>query len=349
MTTGRLRYTIFPAHSIVLGLLLLLGAFGARGHGAEESAYQLCNNTSYVIDAALAIEVDDATATQGWFRVFPGSCRSILSNINANERYFLHTRTPAIYDKMPEPAKISRMLCIGDENFLIAGAEACPPEKGTLAPFLRVFPDTPDRRTAVTLTEAADYSSGNARMAGIKRLLTLAGFDPGPIDGQASEQTETALKAMREAHNVAPDATDAVLFATLMSAALNAAASTGLTVCNGTDWRILAASAIRKDGTTTTQGWFPLPANRCTKLIRDELTVNEIHLYAEAVDRNGRPISVDGQPVRWQGKARFCTKSIRFAITDHTACEQRGLEVTAFRRYDLQGAKGRVVWLREGE
>ncbi len=333
--------------SVAFGGLLLGLSQPVRAAGPSE--YQLCNNTSYIVDSAIGIEFQDATATQGWFRVYPGSCRSILSNTQQGERYFIHTRTPVIYDRMSEPAAISRMLCIRDENFLFAGAEKCPGEKGSLAPFSRILPGEGNDVSTVTLTEEAGYSQDSARIAGIQRLLTLAGQDPGAIDGQSNAQTDNAIDIIRQQSNLAENADDATLFVTLISAALNAGGSTGLTICNETSWQILAAIGTLADTIIVSQGWFQLPANRCTKVLRTALKGDEIQIFAEAIDENGRPASVGGNLLRWGGETRLCTKSIRFEISDHKECELRGLESTPFRQYTLEGAQGRVIWLREGE
>ncbi|MBZ0215188.1 MAG: DUF1036 domain-containing protein, partial [Fimbriimonadaceae bacterium] len=285
----------------------------------------------------------------GWFRVYPGSCRSILSNTRAGERYFLHTRTPVIYDKMPEQPAISRMLCVREENFLLAGAESCHEDSDTLVAFSGVSPGEGNSVSTITLTEESEFSSAQARIAGFQRLLALAGHDPGPIDGSMSAKTELALGIVRNQNNLPPDTPDAKLFANLVSAALNAGGATGLTICNETRWQTLAAVAMPSGETIRSQGWFQLPANRCTKVLRIALKGDAIHIFAEAIDNNGRPVSIDGTLIRWQGEALYCTKSIRFDISDHTDCEARGLEATGFRSYPLDGTTGRVIWLREGE
>ena len=321
----------------------------APTNAADSGEYRLCNNTSYIIDAAIGIEFQDATATQGWFRVYPGACRSILTNTQDGERYFLHTRTPIIYDKIPEPAAISRMLCIRDEEFLLASAESCSGDKGSLAPFSRLVPGDGNSISTVTLKEAANFSGDQARIAGLQRLLTLADLDPGPIDGSPGDKTTVALDTIRRQYNLALGASDHILFATLISAALNSGGATGLTLCNETGWKVLAAVGTLSNGVTQSQGWFELPANRCTKILRSAINSNVIHVFAEAVDDNGRPALVGTNLIRWEGETKLCTKSIRFNITDQKDCELRGLEATDFRSFDLNGAEGRIVWLREGQ
>jgi hypothetical protein len=39
---------------------------------------KLCNRMSYVIDAAIGIDDKAATATRGWFRIDPASCRFVV-------------------------------------------------------------------------------------------------------------------------------------------------------------------------------------------------------------------------------------------------------------------------------
>lgn len=324
-------------------------ALPAPTRAAGPGAYELCNNTSYIIDSAIGIEVQGATATQGWFRVYPGACRSILSNTRKGERYFLHTRTPVIYDKMPEQPAISRMLCVREDNFLLAGAETCIEDRGTLVPFSRLSKKQGETKSTITLKEQADFTDSQARIAGFQRLLTLAGLDPGQINGSIGEKTQHSLDVIRQRNNLPADTPDATLFANLISAALNAGGATGLTICNETRWQTLAAVAMPSGAAMQSQGWFQLPANRCTKILRAALTGDRVFIFAEAIDQNGRPVNIDGTLIRWDGTDKFCTKSIRFDIINHTDCLTRGLEETGFRKYDLDGKTGRVVWLREGE
>lgn len=342
---------ISTALKIVIGAIICGSyvVFPAPARAAGLGAYELCNNTSYIIDSAIGIEVQGATATQGWFRVYPGACRSILSNTREGERYFLHTQTPVIYDKMPEQPAISRMLCVREDNFLLAGAETCIEDRGTLVPFSRLSKKQGETQSTITLTEQADFTDSQARIAGFQRLLTLAGLDPGQIDGSFGEKTQKALDVIRQQNNLSADTPDATMYANLISAALNAGGATGLTICNETRWQTLAAVAMPSGAAMQSQGWFQLPANRCTKVLRAELTGDSVFIFAEAIDQNGRPVNIDGTSIRWDGKDKFCTKSIRFYISNHTDCETRGLEATGFRKYDLDGRTGRVVWLREGE
>ena len=114
------------AGAAALLLSALVGAGTAAGTPAAAEDYQLCNRTAYILEAALAIETQGSSATQGWFRTLPGSCTVVLENPGEGERYFLHVRTPAFYGEKGETAQISRMFCIKNTDFLLAAALKAP-------------------------------------------------------------------------------------------------------------------------------------------------------------------------------------------------------------------------------
>ena len=101
------------AGAAALLLSALVGAGTAAGTPAAAEDYQLCNRTAYILEAALAIETQGSSATQGWFRTLPGSCTVVLENPGEGERYFLHVRTPAFYGEKGETAKLSAIARTG--------------------------------------------------------------------------------------------------------------------------------------------------------------------------------------------------------------------------------------------
>ena len=78
-----------------------------------------------------------------------------------------------------------------DGNFEIADGRNCPLSQQ------RAFPPRgrPTRRTgrSVYLAEQAAYDDAQARLAGIQRLLAIAGYDAYPIDGVQGAKTQSAL------------------------------------------------------------------------------------------------------------------------------------------------------------
>lgn len=188
-----------PARSSIarhIGLAALLPLAMA---GAARAEYRLCNQTGYILDVALAIETEGATATQGWFRVLPGACSAVLSGAAAGERFFVHTSTPSFYGERPEAADISRMFCVLPGEFLLAGAETCRNNGGALVGFSEVTAEGDGEDATTVLTDGSAASLEDARQAAVARLLALAGYDPG-----AGGKARAALAAFKKAHGLSP-------------------------------------------------------------------------------------------------------------------------------------------------
>ncbi|MBC7017897.1 DUF1036 domain-containing protein, partial [Salmonella enterica subsp. enterica serovar Enteritidis] len=50
---------------------------------------KLCNRMSYVIEAAIGIDDKAATATRGWFRIDPATCRVVVQGALTADRVLL--------------------------------------------------------------------------------------------------------------------------------------------------------------------------------------------------------------------------------------------------------------------
>ncbi|WP_204271901.1 hypothetical protein, partial [Escherichia coli] len=70
-------------------------------------------------------------------------------------------------------------LCVGDGDFLVAAALTCQRPGTRLVPFAEMRPTVIDGIAILFLSEEADYDLPQARRAGIQRLLTRMGYDPG--------------------------------------------------------------------------------------------------------------------------------------------------------------------------
>src|SRR5262252_8155470 len=73
---------------------------------------KLCNRMSYVIEAAIGIDEKSATATRGWFRIDPATCRVVAQGTLAADRILLHARALPVYGASPIPQNGSDTLCI---------------------------------------------------------------------------------------------------------------------------------------------------------------------------------------------------------------------------------------------
>src|ERR1041384_5745449 len=74
---------------------------------------KLCNRMSYVVEAAIGIDDKAATATRGWFRIDPATCRAVAQGTLTADRILLHARALGVYGASPIPQNGSDTLCIG--------------------------------------------------------------------------------------------------------------------------------------------------------------------------------------------------------------------------------------------
>ena len=153
---------------------------------------KLCNRMSYVVEAAIGIDDKAATATRGWFRIDPATCRVVVQGTLTADRILLHARALGLYGSSPTPQSGADTLCIAAENFVIAAARQCRTGQ-TPAPFTQINPTRSDDGNLVAyLAEDSEYDDEQARLAGIQRLLVIAGYDAYPIDGVQGAKTATS-------------------------------------------------------------------------------------------------------------------------------------------------------------
>src|ERR1044072_7868066 len=112
----------------------------------------------------------------------------------------------------------------------------------TPAPFTEIRPtQTDDGNLVAYLAEDSEYDDEQARLAGIQRLLVIAGYDAAPIDGVAGPKTQAALAAFLKNRGLTPELVQSPNFFALMIEAVQSPSSAGLTWCNDTPHKIMAA------------------------------------------------------------------------------------------------------------
>src|SRR6516225_7234297 len=219
--------------------LLLLALTSSPAH----ADLKLCNRMSYVIEAAIGIDEKSATATRGWFRIDPAACRVVLQGTLSADRILLNARALPVYGASPIPQNGTDTLCVASDNFVIAAARQCRAGQ-TPAAFTQIVPTKADDGNFVAyLAEDSEYDDDQARLAGIQRLLVIAGYDAAPIDGVDGPKTQAALAAFLKSRGLAPDVVQSANFFTAMIEAVQSPSATGLTWCNDTPHKIVAAVA----------------------------------------------------------------------------------------------------------
>jgi uncharacterized membrane protein len=320
------------------GFLILLMASPARAE------LTLCNRTSYRLDAAIGLDKHANVATRGWFRIDPGQCRQVVDGTLDADLVYVHARTPPVYGSAPMPQSGHAELCIRDGDFEIANARGCPVSEQ--ARFTAARPSDSPKGPTVNLAEEADYDDAQARLAGIQRLLTIAGYEAYPIDGVDGAKTQGALtKFLADRKLPADSMAKPDFFDILLKAAANPQGK-GFSWCNDTKYPVMAALGTIEMGQIVTRGWYRVAAGQCLRPdLRGE--PHRLYSYGEAVDGNGRAIRRGDAPLSWGGEVALCTRDGKFELADHKDCAARGLNTAGFALIDVSGQPSATVHFKE--
>ncbi len=333
-------------HGPQTGAALLLAAAILAASPARADL-EICNRTSFVIDTAIGIEDQGAAATRGWFRVDPGACRSVMRGNVTFEKIHVHARTLPLYGPVQPLLPAQTELCIGEGEFLIAGARRCTGEKQRLVPFGVMQPSEGENGRAVHIAEPAGYGPEQARLAAIQRLLTLAGINAEPIDGVPGPRTDAAIKQFLAERNLPGSADGTADLLDLLIAAVRGGAGPGLLWCNETAHPVMAALGVEQDGTVTTRGWWHIQAGSCMRPELPRRHAGRVYSFAEAVDEHGAAIARKGAPLAWGGNKQLCVRNSRFEIDEHSDCAARALTAQGFAVIELPLGAGATVRFRE--
>ena len=295
---------------------------------------KLCNRMSYVVEAAIGIDEKSATATRGWFRIDPAACRVVLQGALTADRILLNARALGVYGASPIPQNGSDTLCIAPDNFVIAAARQCRGNQ-TAAPFTQISPTrTDDGNLVAYLAEDSEYDDEQARLAGIQRLLVIAGYDAAPIDGVDGPKTQAALAAFLKSRGLPADIVQSQTFFATMIEAVQKPSSAGLTWCNDPPHKIMAAVATDDGKAVTSRGWYRIDPGKC---LHPDVTgqPKQVFSFAEAVDGENRAVKYRDKPLNWGGPKELCTRESKFEVSEQGDCATRGLAPIGFAPVDM--------------
>ena len=295
---------------------------------------KLCNRMSYVVEVAIGIDDKAATATRGWFRIDPAACRVVVQGTLTADRVLLNARALGLYGSSPVPQSGADTLCVAPDNFVIAAARQCRSGQ-TPAPFTQIKP-TPaaDGNLVAYLAEGSEYDDEQARLAGIQRLLLIAGYDAAPIDGVDGPKTQAALAAFLKSRGLTQEVVQAPNFFATMIEAVQSPSSAGVTWCNDTPHKIMAAVGTDEGKTIISRGWYRIDPGKC---LHPDVSgqPRQIFSFAEAVDADNRALKFRDKPLNWGGATQLCTRESKFEINEQGDCGSRGLTATGFAPVEM--------------
>src|SRR5262245_1431799 len=328
---------------MIRGLILTIAALPVLATSAR-AELTLCNRTSYRMDVAIGLEKRANVETRGWFRLDPGQCRQALDGALDADMVYVHARTPPVYGNAPLPLNGQADFCVRNDDFEIPNARNCPTSQQ--AQFSAAKPSESPKGSVVNLAEEADYDDVQARLAGIQRLLVIAGYDAYPIDGVQGAKTQAAITRFLNERKLAADAVAMPTFFDALIGAVRNPEGVGFSWCNDTNYAVMASLGFAEMGAIVTHGWYRVESGQC---VRPDLRGDprRVYSYAEAVDGSGRAVKRGDTVLSWGGTLALCTRDGRFELADHKDCATRGLNSAGFAVIDFGNQPATVVRFKD--
>ncbi|MBX9747812.1 MAG: DUF1036 domain-containing protein [Hyphomonadaceae bacterium] len=324
--------------------VVALFAFGGRADAQQEravSGWQICNETSYVLEAATGRPDGRAIVVQGWTRLRPGECRVAVNAPLARGTHYLYARSSSAHRGGRRQWGGDARLCVdSSDSFTIENPPQCAAMSLDERRFRRVQINKRDSwRTS--FSEATPFTLTRARQAGLQRLLDDAGYDLREgRRGADPRRIAQAIAQFRSTARLAPSASESQLIDALETFARRRAQQVGLTLCNRARGRMWTAIARRRGEGWESRGWWPLNPGGCVRAI-DEVLIQESYFVHASLE------SPDGTRFLAAGGEEFCTSGARFAIIGRENCPARYYDPLIFTPIATRGRSGLVVDFEE--
>jgi uncharacterized membrane protein len=296
--------------------LAILFALPAAAHA--QSGWRLCNQTSFILEAATGRPEGKGVIVEGWLRIRPGECRVALPAPLKPAVHFVFARSSMAHRGGQRVWKGDLPLCVDPNgSFAVESPSSCAAvgleQRGFQA--IRI-----EKRDGVTMTfnETEPYNKGgqSAQAAGLQRLLDDAAIDSDVIDGYLGRKSRTAIATFLAERKLPANTSDVEVIDILEDVARNRSLEVGMMLCNRTDYRVRAAIARRRPDGWESRGWWTLDAGLCTRTVDEALIADPHFVFAEIETPQGaRRLS--------GASTTFCTSRSRFAIIGRENCDAR--------------------------
>lgn len=314
-----------PARSVCAAILGVAAAVLASL--PAHAALQVCDQTSYVIYAAIGYQERTDAVTKGWTRIVPGSCANVLSVPLTAPAYYLYAKSSQAHSGPSRVWGGKIRLCAKNTDFSLRQPllmESCPGDSFVM-PFSRVESGK-KKSWSTTLTESKVITTLDmARQAGIARLLIDCGYKIGD-----AKSAESALADFRRRMKLSAKASTADLFDALETEAAKAAAPAGYSVCNDSDGEIFAAIGMGNGKIWSSRGWWKVAPASCARVVTAPLAADRIFLLVQR--ENGKPLV--------SGNAKFCVADVEYETAWRTDCHAHGLSDAGFAVTETRGRSG---------
>jgi len=302
-------------------------------------AWEVCNETSFIIRLANAVIRNGNMTPKGWDRVKPGQCIT-LEAPTGSPRYVFAESSPVHQGGIREWAG-QTPICVSPDDFTADATKSCALQNLQTRNYLAVNPA--EQRT--TLIEPDNFDD-KAEIAGIQRLLKDNGFKISRIDGQTGRRTSRYMREFKKKSGLAAGLSNDELIEAMAVAAKERQSDVGFEMCNNSNATIWAAIAIRENGAWQSRGWWTIEKTKCLRPFTKALQGTDAHFFALQENKietedgttfgpDKRLRSVATTP------AQFCIAEAKFSALGREYCAESGYAVANFRPLptDSDGAK----------
>ena len=306
----------------------LLGAMAALlAASPAHAALQLCNQTSYVLYAAVGIQESTKVLTRGWTRVVPGDCANAIAEPLKGSAYFVYARSVHAQGAAARSWGGQFQFCAQDSSFSLetrATTSGCQIPGAFAAPFAPLATNGAASWTMTFTEQPALTSPDNARAAGLRRLLNDLGYQPA-LDARSLGNAIARFRAhMKLPASISPDD----LFTALENEAKKISAPPqGYSICNVGDSDIWAAVGLKSGPDFVSRGWWQVASGACTTAINAALSRDAVYLFASKIGNNHLVT----------GTMAFCVSNTQFDIKGRDRCQARGLSEAGFLATNAKG------------
>lgn len=309
----------------ILAVLVLSGMLAPQARAGE-----VCNETSFFVEAAKAWVTPTGIAARGWQRLAPGACTR-FDGIPAGVNQFLYARTTEAYLGGVREWVGRTPVCVDTGNFQLEGVADCTAIGLETREFRQL---SPAERTRAVLVEPNGFGS-RALEAGVQRLLQSLGYDVRGIDGFAGRRSRAQINQFERDHGVAHGDDYEALADALHRVALERNSRAGLHVCNEATAPIGVAIAAQNNERWESRGWWRIEAGGCLRVLARRLAPGDAFVFAQRLG-DDRIEALRG------GVENFCVAPGRFLAEGRTGCVDRGYTNASFRPSPVP-VEGRAV------
>lgn len=309
----------FARGFLKLSALVALGAasLSLPSSAQGKSGWELCNQTSYVIEAATGRPDGEDVVVEGWTRLRPGQCRTAIQGALKPGVYFVFARSSKAHRGGQRDWSGEIPLCVDTNgSFAVENPSSCASMGLEQRGFQAVRFDKGNGSMTFKETDLYNKGGQSPENAGVQRLLNDAGIFQDVVDGYLGRETRAAIADFLVERKQPVNTSMGDLIDILEDVARKRSMAVGMMLCNRTGNRIVAAMArFRPDGLES-RGWWTIEANLCVRTVDESLITAPHYVFAEMETPQGIRLL--------KGAAtKFCTSRAQFAILGNENCEQR--------------------------